>query len=33
VGLLRGSGNSIVPQVAQVFIEAYLELKEKVEAL
>jgi DNA (cytosine-5)-methyltransferase 1 len=25
VGLLRGSGNAIVPQVADIFIEAYLD--------
>lgn len=27
VGLLRGAGNAIVPQVAQAFIEAYLQTK------
>jgi hypothetical protein len=27
VGLLRGYGNAIVPRVAAVFIEAYLEVK------
>jgi hypothetical protein len=27
VGRLRGYGNAIVPQVAQAFIEAYLETK------
>lgn len=26
VGLLRGAGNAIVPQVAQAFIEAYLDV-------
>jgi hypothetical protein len=27
VGLLRGYGNAIVPQVAAAFIQAYLECK------
>jgi hypothetical protein len=27
VGLLRGAGNAIVPQVAAAFIEAYLDVR------